>query len=80
MIGHGRCVLARSLSPNREKEEAGALKTFKTDAELILGLEELLQNPELRARYEEGARRYADSVKWSPNTAERHIDLYNSLL
>jgi len=79
MIGHGRCVLARSLSPNREKEEAGALKTFKTDADLILGLEELLQNPELRAKYEEGARRFSEENSWS-RIAEKHMNLYGELL
>jgi len=76
-IGYGRCVLARAIPPVREKE--GVVKTFKTDAELILGLEELLQNPELRHKYEEGARSYAREHSWD-RIAERHIDLYRDLL
>jgi len=76
-IGYGRCVLARAIPLVREKE--GALKTFKTDAELILGLEELLQNPELRAKYEEGARKYSQEHSWD-RIAERHINLYSELL
>ena len=79
MIGHGRCVFARSLAPNREREEAGALKTFKTDSELILGLEDLLQNPELRAEYEAGARAYSEAHSWD-RIAKMHRDLYEGLL
>lgn len=76
-IGYGRCVLARAIPMVREKE--GTVKTFKTDAELILGLEELLQNPELRAGYEEGARKYAREHSWD-RIAEKHMDLYGELL
>jgi glycosyltransferase involved in cell wall biosynthesis len=38
-----------------------------------------LQNPELRAEYEEGARRYAEANSWA-SVAEKHIDLYDELL
>lgn len=79
MIGHGRCVLARGLAPNREREEAGALKTFNSESEMILGLEELLQEPDLRRKYEEGARRFAEENSWD-RIAKRHLDLYGGLL
>lgn len=78
-IGYGRCVLCRSLAPNREREERGALKTFSKDSELILGLEELLEDPDLRARYEAGARRHAEEVSWS-RVAGMHMELYRDLL
>ncbi len=76
-VGYGRCVLARVLPMVREK--GGAVKTFKTDAELILGLEDLLQNPTHRAEYEAGARKYAEAHSWD-RIAKRHLDLYGELL
>lgn len=78
-IGYGKCVLARDLSPNREREAAGALITFNNEGEFVMRLEELLGKPELRGRYEEGARKYAEANSWD-NIAKRHIKLFEELL
>jgi glycosyltransferase involved in cell wall biosynthesis len=78
-IGYGRCCLARALRPVLEKESFGALKSFKTEADLVLGLEELLENPEERHKYEEGARDYAIHNSWEA-VAKMHIDLFEELI
>jgi len=78
-LGHGRCVLANSLAPNREKEAEGALTTFSKEGELVMKLEELLQNPALRHKYEEGARSYAEKNSWD-SVAAMHRSLYGELL
>lgn len=77
MVGYGRCVLARAIPPVVEKE--GALMTFSDDNELILKMEELLGDPELRHKYEEGAKRYAGENSWR-NVAKKHLEAFGELI
>ena len=79
MIGYGKCVLANSISPVREKAAEGALATYSNEGEFVMRLEELLGKPELREKYEEGARKYAEANSWE-NIAKRHIKLFEELL
>jgi glycosyltransferase involved in cell wall biosynthesis len=79
MIGYGKCVLANSLAPVREKAAEGALATYSNEGEFVMKLEELLGKPELRGKYEEGARNYAERNSWA-NIAKRHIELFSELL
>lgn len=79
MVGFGKCVLAGNLAPNREKEPKDALFCFENEADLIRKLERLLTDPELRHRYEEGARRYSEEWSWS-NVANMHLNLYEEIL
>lgn len=79
MIGYGKCVLANSLSQVMEKANQGAMATYSNDGEFVMKLEELLEKPELREKYEEGARRYALDNSWE-NVAKRHIDLFGELI
>jgi len=78
-VGYGRCVLARGLSPNKEREEEGALLTFKNEGELVMKLEELLQDPDLRRKYEAGARAFSTRNSWD-EIAKRHLSLYEELV
>ena len=79
MVGYGKCVLARSISPVREKEAQGALVAYSNDGEFVMKLEELLSRPEVREKVEEGARRYAEANSWD-NVAKRHVKLFEELL
>jgi len=79
MIGYGKCVLANSLAPVREKAAEGALATYSNEGEFVMKLEELLGKPELREKYEEGARNYAERNSWA-NIAQKHIELFEELL
>jgi len=79
MLGYGKCVLANSLAPVREKEGEGALMTYKNEGEFVMKLEELLGKPELREKYEEGAKKYSEKNSWS-NIAKMHIKLFEELL
>ena len=78
-VGYGRCVLANALTPIKEKEAEGALATYSKEGELVMRLEELLGDPALRRRYEEGARSYAEKNSWE-KVAQMHLDLYEELL
>ena len=77
-LGYGKCTLAHSLPPIKEKEKKGALMTYDTEGQLIMHLEQLLEDTGLRAKYEEGARRYAEENSWD-KVAQLHIDLYGEL-
>ena len=78
-IGYGRCVLARDLSPNREREKAGALVTFNNEGAFVMKLEELLENPDLRHKYEAGARKFSIENSWE-EIAKKHLRLFEELL
>ena len=78
-LGYGKCALAKALAPVKEKEAEGALLTFRNEGELVMRLEELLQDPALRHKYEEGARRYAEKHSWE-KVARMHLDLYEELV
>ena len=79
MVGFGKCVLARDLPPNREREQKGALMTYKSEGELTKNLEKLLTDPDLRRKYEDGAKRLAQENCWD-NVAKEHLKLYEDLL
>ena len=79
MLGYGKCVLANSLAPVREKAAEGALATYSNEGEFVMRLEELLGKPESRRMYEEGARTYSEKNSWT-NVAKRHLDLFRELL
>ena len=79
MIGFGKCVLATALEPNRERQQKGALMTYKSEGELTKNLEKLLTDPDLRRKYEEGAKRLAEENSWE-NVAKQHLELYEDLL
>lgn len=79
-LSHGKAVIASNLAPFREKERLGALQTFKDADDLAQRITLLLEGPEERARLEAKAREYVDSVRWFPNIAKRHEELYASLL
>jgi glycosyltransferase involved in cell wall biosynthesis len=79
-ISHGKAVIASNVPPFREKEKQGALMTFKGADDLTRKIKKLLKNDELRRELEEGARAYAESVSYYPNIAQKHIELYESVL
>ncbi|RLI25544.1 hypothetical protein DRO58_06250 [Candidatus Bathyarchaeota archaeon] len=79
-LAHGKAVIASDLPPMREKAKMGALMTFRSVSDLRGKIRKLLSDDALRSRLEEAARRYAESVKWYPNIAEKHIALYREVL
>jgi len=79
-LSHGKAVIASDLPPMREKARLGALMTFKNVADLKNKIKLLLRDGEARRRLEEGAKAYAESVKWIPNIAEKHLSLYKHIL
>lgn len=79
MIGFGKCVLATALEPNIEREQKDALMTYKNEGELTKNLEKLLTDPDLRRKYEDGAKRLAQENCWD-NVAKHHLKLYEDLL
>ena len=79
MLGYGKCVLANSLSPVKEKATEGALSTYGNEGEFVMKLEELLEKPSLRTMYEDGARKYSEKNSWS-NIAKTHIKLFEDLI
>lgn len=78
-LGHGKAVIANNLPPFKEKEEVGALMTFEGLEDLRKKIRILLNDEELRASLEKGARAYAEANAWS-RVAEQHIELYEELL
>lgn len=79
-LSHGKAVVASNVAPFREKAKVGALMTFKSASDLARKIKRLIKDGQLREKLEEGARRYANSVKWFPNIAERHINLYKYVI
>jgi len=79
MLGYGKCVLANSISPVKEKAAEGALSTYGNEGEFVMKLEELLEKPSLRTTYELGAMKYAEENSWS-NIARAHIKLFEELI
>ena len=79
MLGYGKCVLANSLSPVKEKATEGALSTYGNEGEFVMKLEELLEKPSLRTIHEDGARKYSEKNSWS-NVAKMHIKLFEDLI
>ena len=79
-LAHGRPTIASALPPFKEKERKGALITFRNVEDLRRKIRRLLKDEGLRLKLAEGARRYAESVKWYPTIAERHIRLYREVI
>ena len=79
-LSHGRPTIASRLPPFKEKEKQGALITFRDVKDLKRKIKRLLKDEDLRMKLAEGARRYAESVKWHPTIAERHISLYQDVI
>lgn len=79
-LAHGRPTIASNLPPFREKEKQGALITFKDVKDLRRKIKRLLKDDDLRMKLTEGARKYAESVKWYPTIAEKHIKLYEDVV
>ena len=78
-IGHGKAVIASSLPPFREKEDLGALLTFKSTDDLAEKINFLLNDNEARHKLEEAAMKYAYENRWSV-VAKQHIKLYQEVL
>ena len=78
-LSHGRPTIASNIPPFKEKERQGALITFRDVNDLTWKIKRLLADKDVRMKYAEGARRYAESVRWYPNIAQAHVSLYRSL-
>ena len=78
-ISHGKAVLASRITPFVEKEKQGAVMTFKNRADMPRKIKKLLKSPDLRAKLEEGAKRYAEEHAW-PQVAADHVNLYKEVL
>ncbi len=78
-LSHGKAVIANRLPPFKEKEELGALTTFRGVNSLVRKIRLLLRDEEYRTSLEESARAYAEANAWS-KVAEQHIELYESTL
>ena len=78
-LSYGKATIASSLPPFREKEKQGACITFKSIKDLRRKISALFKDSEMRARLEEGAKKYASEHSWL-KIAEKHVNLYNSVL
>lgn len=78
-LSHGKATVAADIPPFREKEDFGALMTFKNADDLAEKINLLLSDDAKRLKLEQGARTYTESVSW-PKIAQLHIDLYNEVL
>lgn len=78
-LGHGKAVIARNLPPFKEKEEDGALITFKDVSDLRKKICKLLRDDIVRELLEAGAREYAMENNWD-NIAKIHIETYEEVL
>jgi glycosyltransferase involved in cell wall biosynthesis len=78
-LSHGKAVLASNLPPFKEKENAGALLTFKSVADLAKKIKRLLKDEALRKSLEEGARKYAQENSWN-RVAQLHKSLYEDVI
>jgi len=78
-LGHGKAVIASNLAPFAEKEELGALMTFKDLEDLREKIRLLLTDDDARIKLEAGARAYAEANSWS-KVAEKHLTLYEEVL
>lgn len=77
-LSYGKAIIASNLEPFKEKEPA--LMTFKDVEDLTQKIQLLLDNKSQREELEQQAREYAQNIAWSPNIAQKHINLYKELL
>lgn len=78
-IAYGKAVIASNVEPFREKEEEGALVTFKHTDDLAEKIQFLLDEPSAREKLEERARQYAEKTSWAA-VAKQHVALFRELL
>lgn len=78
-IAHSKAIIASNIEPFKEKEQEGALMTFKDTDDLAEKINNLLGDDMLRSMYEKNARDYAEKNSWT-EVAKKHVSLYNSLL
>jgi glycosyltransferase involved in cell wall biosynthesis len=79
-LTYQKAVIASELPPIVEKEDRGALKTFKDVEDLRNVLLDVLNpNTDLKRKLEVGAKYYALQVAW-PKIAELHEDLYRDVI
>jgi len=78
-LSHQKAVIASNIPPFKEKEDVGALMTFKSIKDLTRKIKRLLKNPELRNQLSEGAKRYSIKNSWE-EIAKQHINLYKTLV
>lgn len=78
-LSHGRAVISSSIRPFKEKEKQGTLMTFRSVSDLRRKIRLLFSDGDLRARLEEGARRWTAENSWA-NAAARHLNLYKEVL
>jgi len=77
-LSHQKAVIASNIPPFKEKEEVGALITFKTVKDLTRKIKRLLKNPKLKNQLCEGAKQYCIKNSWE-QIAKQHINLYEKM-
>lgn len=78
-LSHGKATIANDLPPFAEKEDVGAIITFKNLVDLRRKIRMLLRDEDTRSNLEAGARRYVEENSWK-KVAEMHYELYEKLL
>ena len=78
-LSFGKAVIASKIPPFEEKEEEGALITFRDVPDLVGKIKHLLGDVDARRRLEDGAREYVRNVSWD-RVAKIHIKLYEKVL
>jgi glycosyltransferase involved in cell wall biosynthesis len=78
-LSHGKATIASNIPPFREKEQKGALVTFKDVDDLADKIKFLLENEAERCKLEEAAMKFAESTSWD-KVAKMHISLYEEVL
>jgi len=79
-LSYGKAIIASDLPPFIEKEKEKALWTFSTIENLTEKIQFLLDHKPAIEELEKNARAYAQSVAWTPNIAQKHINLYKEVL
>jgi len=79
-LSRGKAVIATDLAPVREKAKQGTLMTFKSVNDLTKKIKHLISNPDLRQKFEDAATKFTEENSWSPNIAQKHIELYENLV
>lgn len=79
-LSHECATVASAVPPFKEKEKQGALLTFKNANNLALKIKRLLKDSELRLNLSKGAKQYAERNAWTPNIAQKHVELYEQVM
>ena len=78
-LSHGKAVIASNISHFREKEQQGALITFKDVDDLADKIKLLLRNEAERYKLEDAATKYAYENRWEI-IARKHISLFTEVI